>query len=302
MRGLVWITILFIGGSFPTSAQSDSISYSRRKTWVLTGNAVAYASAMTGLYSLWYKDYPLTRFHWYNDNHEFFQMDKVGHAYSCYYEGVVGIDQMKWAGFGDKTAKILGGSYGFLIQTGVEVFDGFSEKWGASSGDMLANVAGAGLVVGQALAWDEQRFWLKLSYQPTHYPAIRPELLGSNQIERLFKDYNGQTYWLSGNVASFLKDDSRFPKWLNLAVGYGIDGFVSADDNFFLRDNVLYDYTHIRQQRQWYFSPDIDLTRIPVKRKAWKISLRLLNCLKFPLPGLAYNGANRQLQFHWLQF
>jgi hypothetical protein len=267
---------------------------------VVAGNSVAYAGTMTGLYHLWYKNYPLTSFHFYNDNHEWFQMDKVGHAYSCYYEGVVGIDMMKWAGFNKKQQILIGGAYGFFIQTGVEVLDGFSQEWGASTGDIIANVAGTGLVMGQAALWDEQRIWLKLSFQPSPYSTIRPELLGDYFVTNLFKDYNGQTYWMSINVPSFLKEETKWPKWLNVAVGYGIDGFVSSDDNTFIRDGNMFTYD-IPQQRQFYLSPDIDLTRIPVEKRGLRIAFRMLNTLKFPMPGLSYSTKDG-MNLHWLAY
>ena len=300
----IMFILLFVSLSSQAQTQvSDSLTkVKQRKTFVLAGNAVAYSASMYGLYNLWYKDYPLTSFHFHNDNKDWFQMDKVGHAYSCYYEGVVGIDMLKWAGFSHKTASILGGSYGFFIQTGIEIFDGFSEKWGASTGDIVANTIGSGMVISQSLLWDEQRVWMKLSYQPTRYANIRPELLGTSDIERLFKDYNGQTYWLSGNVKSFLRNDHPFPEWLNIAVGYGIDGFVSSDDNTFERNNAVLDYRHIPQARQFYLAPDIDLTRIKTDNKALRISFRLLNCIKFPLPGLSYNAQNRKFGFNLIQF
>ncbi|MFT5513148.1 MAG: hypothetical protein ACI8SE_001549 [Bacteroidia bacterium] len=300
---LIALTLIATSGLRAQQSKTDSLSKSnKRKTFVLAGNGVAYSATMFGLYNLWYKDYPLTTFHFHNDNKHWNQMDKVGHAYSCYYEGVVGIDMLKWAGFSHKTASIVGGSYGFFIQTGIEVLDGFSEEWGASTGDIIANAIGTGMVVSQSLLWDEQRVWMKVSYQPTTYANIRPELLGANALARLFKDYNGQTYWLSGNINSFLRDDHPFPNWLNIAVGYGIDGFVSADDNRFERKNVVFDYTHIPQGRQFYLTPDIDLTRIKTNNKALKISLRLLNCIKFPLPGLTYNTKSQKLDFNFIQF
>lgn len=299
-----WLAILLLLlEPLSGQCQSDTLKhYARRKAFVAAGNAVAYSAAMYGMYNLWYKDYPFTRFHFHNDNADWHQMDKVGHLYSCYYEGVVGIDQMKWAGFSRKQAILVGGSYGFLIQTGVEVFDGFSQEWGASWGDVAANVAGSALVIGQALAWDEQRIWMKLSFSPTRFPEIRPELLGRSDIEQLFKDYNGQTYWLSANIKSFLLPATRFPSWLNISVGYGIDGLVGGADNLFIRDGATYDYQHIPRSRQWYLAPDIDLTRIPVKNKALKFSFRLLNCLKFPLPGLAYQGNGGDISFKFIQF
>jgi hypothetical protein len=301
--GFCLLLTLLSQNALAQEVAKDSMSLvKKRKTIVLVSNGAAYGATMYGLYSLWYKDYPLTTFHFHNDNRDWNQMDKVGHAYSCYYEGVVGIDMLKWAGYSHKTAAIIGGSYGFFIQSGVEVLDGFSEQWGASSGDIIANAVGTGLVVGQSLLWDEQRIWMKLSYQPTQYASIRPELLGSAHIERLFKDYNGQTYWLSGNIKSFVKKENKIPAWLNVSVGYGIDGFVSSYDNIFERDGTTYYYPHIVQSRQFYLAPDIDLTRIKTNNKALKISLRLLNCIKFPLPGLAFNASSNKLDFNFIQF
>jgi hypothetical protein len=268
---------------------------------VFGGNGIAYTAAMTGLYQLWYKDHDLTKFHFFNDNKQWNQMDKAGHIYSCYYEGVVGISMMKWAGYSHKTASILGGSYGFIVQAGVEIFDGFSEAWGASAGDLLANGIGSGLAIGQSLLWDEQRIWMKYSFAPSGLAAIRPSLLGKNRIEQLFKDYNAQSYWLSVNVHSFFKE-SKWPAWLNLSFGYGIDGFVGGDDNLFENPDgsLNMEYAELPRIRQFYISPDIDLCRIKTNNKALRIALMILNCIKVPLPALEYNNQN-QFQFHWIQ-
>lgn len=280
----------------------DSTNYPLRKKIVVGGNAIAYTSLMTGLYALWYKDFPLEKFHFFNDNKEWQQMDKVGHAYSCYYEGVAGIEMMKWAGYNKKQYSWIGGSYGFLIQTGVEVFDGFSSRWGASPGDMAANTFGAGLAISQSLAWDEQRIWMKYSYSASPYAQIRPNLLGSNLPERMLKDYNGQTYWLSANVNSFLKEDTKWPKWLNVAVGYGADGMVGGSDNTFTSNGIDYNYNDVfARSRQFYLSPDIDLTKIKTKRKAIRTLLIMANSIKIPMPTLEYH-TNEGLKGHWLHF
>lgn len=284
---------LFSQGQFDTT---------KRKQTVIVGNAVAYSGTLTGLYLLWYRNYPSSAFHFYNDNDQWYQMDKVGHAYSCYYEGVVGIDMMKWAGFTKKQQVWIGGAYGFFIQTGVEVLDGFSKGWGASTGDIAANTIGTGMVMAQAWYWDEQRIWLKLSHQTSPYASLRPNLLGTSYLEQVFKDYNGQTYWLSANVASFLKPDTKWPKWLNIAAGYGIDGFVGGQGNFYIQDDgTRLSFPGITPQRQFYLSPDIDLTRIPTKRKGVKIALILLNTLKFPMPGISYSN-HSGLDWHWIAY
>jgi uncharacterized protein YfiM (DUF2279 family) len=294
------IVILFLVSVSALLAQ-DTTNTLLRKKIVVGGNAVAYTSTMTGLYALWYKDFPFQKFHLFNDNKEWLQMDKVGHAYSCYYEGVAGIEMMKWAGFSKKQYSIIGGSYGFFIQTGVEILDGFSAGWGASLGDMGANTFGAGLAISQSLAWDEQRVWMKYSYTHSPYAAYRPNVLGSSVAERMLKDYNGQTYWLSANVHSFVPD-SKWPTWLNMAIGYGADGMVGGHDNLFENNGVVYDFTqNFSRERQFYLSPDIDLTKLKTKKKALRTLLIMANCIKVPMPALEYHTGTG-LKGHLLHF
>jgi hypothetical protein len=98
-----------------------------------------------------------------------------------------------------------------LLLTAVEVLDGFSSEWGASSGDIIANASALlylspGITEGAA---DHTKIFF--SYQ---YAQYRPNVLGSSLAEQMLKDYNGQTYWLSVNLHSFYKGSK--PKWLNL--------------------------------------------------------------------------------------
>jgi uncharacterized protein YfiM (DUF2279 family) len=279
----------------------DTTNYKLRKQIVIGGNAIAYTSMMVGLYSLWYKDYPLEKFHFFNDNREWLQMDKVGHAYSCYNEGVAGIEMMKWAGYSKKQYSLIGGAYGFVIQTSVEVFDGFSAAWGASLGDVAANALGTGLAISQSLVWDEQRINMKYSFTHSPYAAYRPNALGGNAAERMLKDYNGQTYWLSANINSFAPN-SKWPQWLNMAVGYGADGMVGGHDNTFESQGISYNYNSIfKRERQFYLSPDIDLSRLKTKRKGVRALLIVANSIKFPMPTLEYHTGNG-FKGHWVRF
>jgi hypothetical protein len=65
----------------------------------------------------------------------------------------------------------LGGATGFLMQSTIEILDGFSEKWGASSGDIAANGIGAALCISQQLLWNEQRILVKFSAHGVSYEA-----------------------------------------------------------------------------------------------------------------------------------
>jgi len=52
-----------------------------------------------------------------------------------------------------------------------------------------------------------------------------------------------------------MKKESRFPKWLNVAVGYGAEGMVGS---YYNPSNL----PHFDRYRQYYLSLDIDFTRI----------------------------------------
>src|SRR5881392_128509 len=96
MRGIICALILFLLVKF-CPAQNDSLNFfqdapslnSKRVHLVNTVSAVLYPTTMFGLYELWYKDYPLESFHFFNDADEWLQMDKAGHVVTSYYIGKV---------------------------------------------------------------------------------------------------------------------------------------------------------------------------------------------------------------------
>ena len=273
-------------------AQQDTINTKRLKT-VIVAESVGYTAAMTGLYSLWYKDVSRNSFHFFNDNDQWLQMDKVGHGVTSYYVGFAGYEALNWSGVSEKKSVWYGGTLGLFFLTSVEVFDGFSSDWGFSWGDIAANTAGSGFFIAQQLAWQEQRILLKYSFHQSDYWEKRPDLLGENLAQNMLKDYNGQTYWMSANIASFLNEESKFPKWLNVAVGYGADGMLGAFNNN--------SYPEIERQRQFYLSLDVDLTRIKTKSKFANTVLGAFGFLKFPLPTIEFNS-NNTTNFYWLYF
>ena len=286
--------------SIPSISQHDSTEVNKKRlNFLLIGGAATYTVSMVGLYHLWYKDYPQSSFHFINDGDEWMGMDKLGHATTSYWVGRISYHSLKWAGVKEKHAVWYGGSAGFLFLTTIEIFDGFSAEWGATVGDLIANAAGAGLFIGQQLGWKEQRFILKFSYHPSEYAQYRPDVLGSTSVERILKDYNGQTYWLSGNIHSFLREESRFPKWLNVAIGYGAKGMLGGTENLpEYEDKPVPEY---KRTSQYYLSLDVDLTRIPTRSKALKGLFTILGFIKIPLPTLEYN-AEDQFIFHFLYF
>ncbi|CAA9198475.1 DUF2279 domain-containing protein [Flavobacterium collinsii] len=274
---------------------SDTLNNKRQNTVIVTEATLASVTLL-GLNQLWYADYPRSNFHFINDNNEWLQMDKVGHMYSAYHLGRFGAEMMNWSGADQKKQLIYGAGLGFAFLTAVEVLDGFSTEWGASSGDIIANVTGTALYVSQELLWKEQRITPKFSFHTTHYANLRPKVLGSSLNEQVLKDYNGQTYWLSVNLHSFAKQ-SKIPKWLNLAFGYGADGMLTGNlqkDNADLAQNP-------ERFRQIYLSFDVDLTKIETKSHFLKTIFSVFNTIKIPAPTLEYS-ANKGLKAHAFYF
>jgi hypothetical protein len=227
------------------------------------------------------------------------QVDKCGHGVSANYISRIGYETYRWAGVGEKPAAWFGGLLGFAYMLNIEILDGFSSEWGFSVGDFTANTAGCLLFVGQQLGWHEQRLSLKYSFHQTKYAQYRPDLMGDNLIQNMVKDYNGHTYWISGNISSFLPASSKFPKWLNVAAGYSAEGMTGASGNSAdMNGNPIPAYA---RYRQFLLSVDVDLTRIPTHSKFLKGMFTVLSFIKIPAPALEYNSLG-QIKFYPFYF
>ena len=135
----------------------------KRVKIVAATNLLGYGAAMVALYSTWYKNYPQSNFHVFNDMAEWKGMDKIGHAYGVYAESLASMELWRWTGISRKKRIWYGGLSGPVYHTVIEVLDGFSSQWGWSWGDIGANFIGSGMLIAQELAWDEQRIQFKFS-------------------------------------------------------------------------------------------------------------------------------------------
>ncbi len=257
------------------------------RAWLVAGGAAAFtAGSLIGLDQAWYKGHHRTSFHFFNDWDEWYQMDKLGHANSAYQLGRAGHAAFRWAGFKPGISTWLGGSVGLIYLTGIEYLDAYSSEWGFSGWDMAANVAGTGLFIGQELGWHDQRILLKWSAHLTDHAPKRPNVLGSTVPERLLKDYNGATVWLSANPHAF--GWKALPVWLNFSAGMSADGMLYARDN---RGSY----------RQFLIAPDISFSRIHTRHKVLRTFLILLDALKMPAPTLEFRSKGG-VRGHWLYF
>lgn len=281
-------------GPAPASpAPADTLLHPHRIRLLAGGSALGYGLIYTGLATAWYTG-PREPLHWFNDWPEWKQMDKAGHAWGAFHESRAAVDMLRWAGLSEKKSIWYGSFVGFVVQSPIELFDGFDPAYGASATDLAANFVGSAGVLAQQLAWHDVRIMPKVSFHLSPYAQRRPNALGSNFPERLLKDYNGQTYWLCTDVGAFLKSGNRWPRWLQPAVGYGAEEIVYNDDGVNAAQGL-------RPYRQYYLSFDVDLQRIPTRSKFLRTSFYVLSIIHLPAPALELNGRGNW-SFHGLYY
>lgn len=278
MRSL--FTLLFLLCLLKSNAQQDTAGIRNRKqAYLFTGIAGAYSLSVFGMNELWYKDYPRSSFHWVNDSREWLQMDKTGHFLSSWVAARFLADGLEWTGMSHRSSVCWASGIALAGISTIEVFDGFSAGWGASASDLAFNTAGVALFALQELGWNREKIIPKISWHPTSYATFRPEILGRTLPERMMKDYNGHTLWLSASIRELT--GIRLPGWLCLSAGYGAEGMITGyDDPGFL--------PYFKRYRQFYFSLDADLSRFHTPWKPVNKILYCLNFIKVPFPALVF--------------
>lgn len=302
VRILLLIILLFIEtitkATLPYPiGHSDSTKINRSKVVkAISFTSAYYAGSMIILSKTWYKDRNTVPFHFYNDNNGYLQVDKFGHTFGAYVYSYIGYNFMINKGFSRSEALCYGATLGLILQTPIEIMDGIYQGYGFSWGDMAANAFGSGIVAGQELLFKDQIVKYKFSYWESKYSQCANGYLGETSFNRILKDYNGQTYWLSIPVNK-IKYSSKIPDWLNLAIGYGANGMYGEFSNISVYNGLAIPET--KRYRQYLFSLDIDWTRIKTNSGFLKILLKGLTFVKMPFPTLEINS-NGEFKGYWM--
>lgn len=297
ISGILIVCFFFSQINVYPQKSNDSIVLNHARLYgLLGGGLITYSAAMTVLYQFWYADYPRSDFHFFNDSREWEQVDKAGHFFTAYYESVIGINTLKWTGMKENKAILYGSLWGILLQSPIEIFDGYSKNWGFSVADMSANICGSLLAFGQQKLWNEQKIQIKFSFWPSNMASKNSNVLGSGMIEQLIKDYNGETYWLSTGFRNIFPKADAIPKWLNIAAGYGAENMIGGFTN-------LPKYPDINRYRQFYLSIDVNTLKMRGKHQFLNYFLTAVSFIKFPSPTIEFNTSNSQnIRFHWIYF
>jgi hypothetical protein len=288
-----WFLFILLSCPLLAVGQVADSAYHENKNrlkFVALGGSVVYGATLVGLSQLWYKDSESQPFQFFNDNDEWKQVDKLGHIFSSFYFSYGASRVFQWCNVPPKKSDLIGSLVGFGVMLPIEILDGFSEAYGASAGDLIANAAGSALFLTQSRIWNEVRIYPKFSFHRTEYAPLRSDLLGSDLTSEILKDYNGQTFWLSIDMDKFI----RFPRWLNLSAGYGAEGMVYARDY----QNIQAGYDD--PFRQYYLSIDFDLTAIKSRSKTINTLLFLVNMIKLPAPTVEFS--TKGVKFHAFYF
>lgn len=276
---------VFASGLGADSLVNKSTIKKGRLALVAGTQSAIFLGGISYLNYVWYRDRPNMPFHFHNDTKGYKQMDKFAHAFVAYYESKLSYQSLRWAGLTKKQALWIGGPMGLLLQTPIEIFDGMHDGYGFSMNDMIANFSGSALFTAQQAIFDEQKLKYKFSFYPSEYPKYHPRMLGENVLENIIQDYNAHTYWLTLSINEIHK--TRLPDWLAISVGYSANGLIGE-----FKNPASFDGTPIpplERYRQYFFSFDIDCTKIKTKHVMLKKVLNAVNVLKVPMPALEYN-------------
>ncbi len=194
--------------------------------------------------------------------------DRWLHAYLSYQVSQLTALAWDWACFDYVAAGWLGAAVGAAITLPKEIGDGFHGK-GFDVPDFLVGVIGA---VGPALhrTYPPSRaLLLKFNYWPSEEFRNR-----SGTFPQLESDYAGMRFFLALNPGRMPGGAGWWPDWLGMAVGHGVDQWITASPN-----------------HQWYLTTDLNFRGIPIKAKWWHSVATVLDQFHVPLPGIKiYQG------------
>jgi hypothetical protein len=267
----------YMQGGSPLHTMTGKLPY--RQTHVSTstisifgGGLVALATGITWYQQKWYPDSTKGPFNFQQDIGYSKELDKFGHAFGGYMASYCSNEALIASGFSKEDAAIWGAACGLFFQTFIEVQDGFHKNYGFDWTDEVANVVGISAFYIQKQVPFFQNFDYKWSFGPSGRDSARNAAQIRSRL--IVDDYDGQNIWLSARVHNLLPESlkSYWPKWLQLAVGYGA------------KDVELRGYTAYRTM---YIALDYNLVELlPDMGPFMNWLVQGLDKFRFPAPAL----------------
>ncbi len=225
------------------------------------------AGSLVSSYYDWWSDQPRS-FHtvqegWFNDYS--LGIDKVGHAFTSYFYYHTFRNLLLWGGCQPSTAFWWATGTTALFAVTIEIGDGLS-PYGFSFEDLEANGIGLVYAVAQTHVDFLKNFSLKWSYFP---PG------GFRWPTRFTDHYDGHTYWLAINMHQLLprKLGDAWPEFLQLAVGYGVDGNMT--------------------KREFVIGLDFNLGSLSIENQDWRLVTKTVDMFHLPLPAVEFTEGKK---------
>ena len=234
------------------------------RKYVATGivGFVVAANLADAYYTWWKgaeKPFSFYKDGWFNNDH--LGIDKVGHFYGTYafFKGIR--TTLLWGGFDRSTAFWWGIGIGVFHAFEIEIGDGFS-TYGFDVTDLTCGLLGVAYGVAQTEVPFLQNFDFKVSYWSN---------TGFRSPANFVSDYDAMTVWCSFNVHNLLPRgaDHYWPKWLNIAFGYGTGGGET--------------------RREFLFALDLNLSGFSSDSEDIRYVERTLDLVHWPAPGVKFS-------------
>ena len=218
-------------------------------------------------------------------------MDKVGHACTSYHLNKVSHTLFEKNHIKNPLLKSSIYTFGYML--GVELLDGYSTEWGFSIYDVIGNGLGTFLYSIQESKLKSQPFKIKFSSTKTAYATCRPSLLGENRLQQIFKDYNGQTYWVTFNYNELSNKKIKIFDYVDFALGYSVDGFTGGHNNPEITscNCAISECNNLRRTSQFIFSLDLNTSKIKNNHPIIGKFLLPFDIIKIPFPAIILNNS-----------
>jgi hypothetical protein len=204
--------------------------------------------------------------------------DKFGHFMGGYFTAYCAREAFIFSGFSWKQSILLGSILGLVTQSYIEFKDGYAENTGFSPSDFVADFAGVTYFYLQHYIPILQNFSPKWQYEPPAMIGVPP----AARTQTFLDNYNSTTAWVSIQVRNLFWGEKKsfWPKWLNIGVGYGINGYYTSEMSSRFVIGIDYNIVEL----------------LPDGVPFWNWIKQTLNCLKFPAPAIEFSNQGTQFK------
>jgi hypothetical protein len=220
-----------------------------------------------------------TSFYFYDDWNDALFADKFGHFLGGYFTSYFTREAFVFSGFSWDESILLGSLAGLISQTYIEFKDGYAENTGFSASDLAADALGVVYFYLQHYLPVLQNFSPKWQYVPPGTIGVPPKA----RTQTFLDNYNSTTAWISVHVRNLFRgrEESFWPRWLNIGLGYGISGYYTPDIHSRFVIGIDYNLVEL----------------LPDGFPLWNWLKQSLNCIKFPAPAIEFSRDGTRFRF-----